>query len=216
MPTRAMIIVGGGSSTRFGSDKLLAEVAGRPLIAHTIDAVADHVDSCVVVCRPEILDEVVAIREGIIAAPGGATRTLSEMAGLAALGGEVDLIGIHDAARPAVEGALVDLLFSTAAEQGGAVPVVAPEKVILDRKTHRPAMGLRLAQTPQVFRGPDLMSAYVKAARTGYEAHDTVEVMQRFAGVTIVAVPGDPANVKVTFPEDLDPVSETIRARSRT
>lgn len=216
MPTRAMIIVGGGSSTRFGSDKLLAEVAGRPLIAHTIDAVADHVDTCVVVCRPEVIDQVAGIRDDTTVVPGGATRTLSEMAGLAGLGGEADLIGIHDAARPAVDGALVDQLFSVAADRGGAVPVVVPERVILDRKTHRPVSGLRRAQTPQVFQGPELMSAYVKAARAGYEAHDTVEVMQRFSDVAIVAVPGDLANVKVTFPEDLDSVGETIRARSRT
>lgn len=216
MTTRAMIIVGGGSSTRFGSDKLLAEVAGRPLISHTIDAVADLVDTCVVVCRPETIDEVAGMRGDIVVVAGGSTRTSSEMAGLAALGGEKDLIGIHDAARPAVDAALVERLFTLAAEVGGAVPVVEPEKVILDRKTHRPVAALRRAQTPQVFRGPELLPAYVRAAQAGFEAHDTVEVMQRFSDVTIVALAGDPANVKVTFPEDLDLVVETIRARSRT
>jgi 2-C-methyl-D-erythritol 4-phosphate cytidylyltransferase len=216
MPTRAMIIVGGGSSTRFGSDKLLAEVAGRPLIAHTIEAVVGHAHHCVVVCRHEIIDEVAGLDDRIAVTPGGTTRTLSEMAGLAALGGEVDLIGIHDAARPVVKGLLVDRLFSIAAKQGGAVPVVPPEKVIIDRKTHRPALGLHRAQTPQVFRGPELLAAYVRAAQAGYEGHDTSEMMERFSDVTIVAVPGDRANVKVTYPRDLDVVGETIRARSRT
>lgn len=211
-----MIVVGGGSSTRFGSDKLLADVAGRPLIAHTIEAVVDHVDRCVVVCRPEIIEEIATLDPRIDVAAGGATRTLSEMAGLAALAGEVDLIGIHDAARPVVEGLLVDHLFSIAATQGGAVPVVPPEKPIIDRKTHGPVVGLRRAQTPQVFRGPELMAAYVKAAQAGYEAHDTSEVMERFANITIVAVSGDQANVKVTYPEDLDSVAEAIKARSRT
>lgn len=216
MPTRAMIIVGGGSSTRFGSDKLLAEVAGRPLIAHAIDGVADLVDTCVVVCRPEIMDEIAGLRGDITVTPGGSTRTSSEMAGLAALGGERDLIAIHDAARPVVDRVLVERLFSMATRRGGAVPVVETEKVIIDRKTHRPVDGLRRAQTPQVFQGPELMSAYVRAARAGYEAHDTVEIMQQFSDIAIVAVPGDPANVKVTFPEDLDTVGETIRARSHT
>lgn len=216
MPTRAMIIVGGGSSTRFGSDKLLAEVAGRPLIAHTIEAVVDHVDSCVVVCRHEIIDEIAGLHDRIVVTPGGTTRTSSEMAGLAALGGEVDLIGIHDAARPVVKGLLVDRLFSIAAKQGGAVPVVPPEKVIIDRKTHRPVVGLRRAQTPQVFRGPELMAAYVRAAQADYEGHDTSGVMERFADVTIVAVPGDHANVKVTYPQDIELVGDTIRATSRT
>ena len=49
MSTRAMIVVGGGSSSRFGSDKLMTDVAGQPLIVHTIVALQDHVDVCVLV-----------------------------------------------------------------------------------------------------------------------------------------------------------------------
>lgn len=211
-----MIIVGGGSSTRFGSDKLLAEVAGRPLIAHTIDAVIDHVDTCVVVCRPEIVANVAALSPRIEATAGGATRTLSEMAGIAALDGDFDLIGIHDAARPVVTGLQIERLFSIAAKQGGAVPVIPPQKVVIDRGTHMLVSDLLRAQTPQVFRGPELMAAYAEAARAGYEGHDTSEVMERFADTTIVAVPGDDANVKVTYPDDLEVVAETIKARSRT
>ena len=55
-----MVIVGAGSSTRFGADKLLTEVAGRPLIEHTIEAVRPHVDVCVVVCRPEVAERLTA------------------------------------------------------------------------------------------------------------------------------------------------------------
>lgn len=216
MPDRAMIIVGGGSSTRFGRDKLLAELAGRPLIAHTIDAVVGVVDRCVVVCRPEIIPEVEALNGDLTVVAGGLTRTLSEMAGLAALGGEAELIGIHDAARPAVSPQLVERLFSIAGEHGGAVPVVPSEGLVIDRKTHRPVDGLQRAQTPQVFRGADLMMAYVKAARAGYEAHDTAEVIERFGTVPIMSVAGDEDNVKVTFPEDLELVEKTIKARSRT
>jgi 2-C-methyl-D-erythritol 4-phosphate cytidylyltransferase len=211
-----MIVVGGGSSTRFGTNKLLAEVAGRPLIAHTIDAVARHVDRCVVVCRAEITPRVEALSDGVTITQGGVSRTLSEMAGLAALGGEADLIGIHDAARPAVDGDLIDRLFSTAWDHGGAIPLIATEGMIIDRKTHRPVEGLRRAQTPQVFRGPDLMMAYVKAAQAGFEGHDTSEVMEEFSDVTIVGVPGDRANVKVTYPQDLDLVRATLTARSGT
>lgn len=211
-----MIIVGGGSSTRFGADKLLSEINGLPLIAYTIDSVSDSVDRCVVVCRPESIDRVGALRPGVTLAAGGATRTLSEMAGLAALGGEFELIGVHDAARPTVKPSLVDRLFLIAQEMGGAVPVSTPERLILDRKTHKPISDLRLAQTPQVFRGNDLMSAYVKAAQAGFEAQDTVEVMRKFSNNTIVAVAGDPTNVKVTYPHDLAAVAEEITARSRT
>lgn len=216
MSTRAMIIVGAGSSTRFGTDKLLSDINGLPLIAHTIDAVAGSADLCVVVCRPELIERIGGLRPDVTVAAGGATRTLSEMAGLAAIGGGADLIGIHDAARPAVQPLLIDRLFSTAAKMGGAVPVIAPERLILDRRTHRPQSDLRQAQTPQIFRGSDLMTAYVRAAQTGFEAHDTVEVMQKFGDATIVALPGDPTNLKVTYPDDLTVVARHLTARSRT
>jgi len=211
-----MIVVGGGSSTRFGTDKLLTEIAGRPLLAHTIDRIIDHVDTCVVVCRPEIVAEVKEINPNVMVTAGGATRTLSEMAGLAALRGEGDLIGIHDAARPAVRGYLVERLFTISARSGGAVPVISPERMIIDRRTHLPVPGLMRAQTPQVFRGPDLMGAYVRAAQAGFEGDDTVEVMHHFSEVTIVGVPGHASNVKVTYPDDLAEVTAWLTDRPHT
>ena len=211
-----MIVVGGGSSARFGSNKLLAPVSGRPLITHTIDAIVGHVDVCVVVCGPETAAEVARAHPDVVVTAGGSTRTLSEMAGLAAVGGDVAVIGIHDAARPAVSGQLIEQLFTVAEEHGGAVPVVDTDRIILDKRTHMPVTGLKLAQTPQVFRGPELMAAYVRAAETGLDAFDTAEVMHHFGGVTIVGVRGDRSNVKVTFPRDLDAVARAITDPSRT
>ena len=211
-----MVIVGGGTSTRFGADKLMVEVEGRPLIAHTIDAIAEHVDVCVVVCRAGITETVAGLRDQVTVTPGGASRTLSEMAGLAAIGREVDLIGIHDAARPAVEGGMIERLFSVAESAGGAVPLIPYDRLILDKRTHQPVSGLYGAQTPQVFRGSDLMAAYVRAARAGFEGHDTVEVMQRFSDVRIAGVPGDEGNIKVTYPRDLDLIRRGLSGSSRT
>jgi 2-C-methyl-D-erythritol 4-phosphate cytidylyltransferase len=211
-----MIVVGGGSSTRFGTDKLLAVVAGRPLISHTIESIAGHVDTCVVVCRAEVLAILAPIVPGATLARGGATRTLSEVAGLDALGAEYDLIGIHDAARPVVGGELVERLFTLAGEVGGAVPLLQPDRMILDRRTHRPVDDLARAQTPQVFRGADLMVAYAKAAQTGFEGHDTVDVVQEFTDLAIVGVPGESSNVKVTYPSDLDQVARALPGSSHT
>ena len=214
MPTRAMVIVGAGSSTRFGADKLLTEVAGRPLIEHTIEAVRPHVDVCVVVCRPEVAERL--RRSDLTVFPGGPTRTRSEMAGVAALGSDVDLVGIHDAARPLVSPALLHRLFEVAAIEGGALPMVAAEGLIIDRTTHLPVTGVHGAQTPQVFRGTELFSAYRQAAADDFEGHDTVDVMQRYGRVRIVALPGDPHNVKITYPGDLKRVEGRLSAASRT
>ena len=211
-----MVVVAGGSSSRFGTDKLMAEVEGRPLISHTVEAVRPHVGRVVIACRPESIDRVAALHPEVTVAPGGATRTLSEMAGLAALGEEYDLVGIHDAARPVLRGILVDRLFRIAARSGGAIPVLEPEGLLVRKADLSPAPEVRRVQTPQVFSGPELMAAYVRAAQAGFEGRDTADVMQRFSDITIVGMPGDRTNLKVTYPADLDVVRERIRARSRT
>ena len=211
-----MVVVGAGSSTRFGTDKLMVDIGGRPLIHHTVDAVASHVDVCVVVCRPEVSETIAEMRADVTVTGGGATRTLSEMAGLAAIGREVDLIGIHDAARPVLGLETIDRLFDMANEVGGAVPLVAYDRLILDKMTHQPLPELHGAQTPQVFRAPELMAAYVRAAQAGFEGHDTVDIMQRFSDVRIAGVEGDPENIKVTYPRDLERVRARLSGPSRT
>jgi len=215
MTSRAMVVVGGGSSSRFGADKLMVEVGGRPVLSHTIEAVISHVDVCVVVCRPEIVETVSRLHPEVLVAEGGATRTQSEMAGLAAIEGDVTLIGIHDAARPVVDARTVDRLFDAARSAGGAVPLLAYDRLILHRETGRPLMGIHGAQTPQVFQASELLAAYERAASESFEGHDTVEVMERFSDVRIVAVEGSPANVKVTFPEDVDGLSDLLADPSR-
>lgn len=211
-----MIVVGGGTSRRFGSDKLLADVNGRPLIGHTIDAIADRVDICVVVCGREVAETLGKSHPDIVVVRGGATRTRSEIEGLAALGDTPALIGIHDAARPLVSADSTDRLFALAEDHGGAVPVLEAGRVLIDKATRLPVTGLRRAQTPQVFRGPELLAAYDRAARAGFEGHDTVEVVHEYSQLEIVAVPGDPFNIKVTFPADLETIRASLAGPSRT
>ncbi len=95
-------------------------------------------------------------------------------------------------------------------------PVREPEGLLVDRESLRPAVGARRAQTPQVFRGPDLIAAYGRAAREGFEGRDTADVMQRFSTVVIVGLPGDGQNLKVTYASDLEVARDRIRARSRS
>lgn len=210
-----MVVVAAGSSTRFGGDKLIEQVAGLPLIAHTMAAVTATVDVCILVSRPEQAERLRNLDLGADVVVGGSTRTLSEMAGLAALGDPPDLIGIHDGARPLVSGGLIERLFETAREVGGAVPVLASETFFVEQTTLQPVSRLVTAQTPQVFNGPALMAAYVRAARSGYEGRDTAEIMERFSEVPIAAVPGEPGNLKVTYPSDLEEVRRRLTAPSR-
>jgi 2-C-methyl-D-erythritol 4-phosphate cytidylyltransferase len=215
MTERAAIVVAAGSSSRFGGDKMMTEVAGRPLVVHSVEALVDHVDICVLVCRQDQLMTLASLALGASVVPGGSTRTESEMSGLAALGGDARLIGIHDGARPLVSDDLIETLFSTAAKVGGAVPVIEPDMPVLGRESLRPVDAV-VAQTPQVFHGEVLFGAYVKAAQEGFSGHDTADVVQRYSDIEIAAVPGDPGNIKVTHLADLDLVRSGLEDPSHT
>ena len=204
MTDRIMIVVGAGRSSRFGTDKLMTTIAGLPLIAHTVAAVVDHVDEVIVVCRDDQIPALDQLGLEAMLIPGGPSRTASEMAGLAAIGGPAALIGIHDGARPLVPRHLIETLYATAADHGGAIPLTSPTFPLIHRTDLSVVAGASFAQTPQVFQGAPLLAAYVKAARIEYEGQDTAEIAQRFSELEIIGVPGDPANIKVTFPEDIE------------
>jgi 2-C-methyl-D-erythritol 4-phosphate cytidylyltransferase len=203
---RIMIVVGAGSSLRFGSDKLMTPIAGLPLIAHTVAAVRPCADRCILVCRQDQIPALRDLRLEVDLVPGGPSRTASEMAGLSAIGGPAHLIGIHDGARPLVQPELIETLYQTAARVGGAIPVTNPAVALVRRADLTPIDGVVFAQTPQVFRGEPLLAAYMQAARVEYEGHDTAEIVQKFGDIEIEGVPGDPGNLKVTHPADLDVV----------
>lgn len=209
MKDRSMIIVAAGSSTRFGSDKLMSEVAGRPLIAHTVAAIVGLADYCVVVVRADQQAALEAMELGVEVVPGGATRTESESAGLAAVPPS-RLIGIHDGARPAVTAALIERLFEAAALSGGAVPALPPQAPLVDRDTLAPVGNAVAVQTPQVFWGTELQAAFKAARQEGFTGYDTADVVHEFTNLEITSVPGDPDNIKVTYPEDLEAVRQHL------
>lgn len=210
-----MIVVGGGSSTRFGADKLLTRVGGTPLIAHTVRLVSPSVDKCVLVCRPDQMETIDSFGMGADLVAGGSTRTRSEIAGLAHLIDSYDLIGVHDAARPSVSSGLIEELFEEAARHGGAIPVVAIPSLI-DRSTLTRLARVRAAQTPQVFVGDTLKAAYREAEKDGFDGYDTAEVVARYSDIAIKAIPGESTNVKVTYPDDLRLIESLLEERARS
>jgi 2-C-methyl-D-erythritol 4-phosphate cytidylyltransferase len=197
MTDRTMIVVAAGRSLRFGTDKLMTPVNGVPLIAHTVAAVIGQVDRCILVCREDQIPALRALDLGVVLIPGGPSRTASELAGLSAVAGGDGLIGIHDGARPLVPTGLTESLFATAAEHGGAIPLIEPSIPLVHKADLSVAAGT---------------AAYVQAARIEYEGHDSAEVAQRFSNLEIRGIPGDPVNIKVTFPSDLALVSAALGA----
>lgn len=177
----------------------MTSVDGRPLVSLTVTRILPLVDEVVLVCRPDQRDALAHF--GVTLVDGGDTRTDSEAAGLTALSAVHDLIGIHDGARPNLFPGLVERLFGAASTHGGAVPVLAPGSPIVELDSGQIVRAARAVQTPQVFSGPELIAAYED--RADVNGHDTVDVVQRFGSLTIAAVPGDPRNIKVTYPADL-------------
>ncbi len=204
-----MIIVAGGASSRFGGDKLMTAIEGRPLVMHTVAAASRYVDQCVLVCRDDQVETLRDLASEVEVVAGGETRTASEMAGLSAIGPEIDLIGIHDGARPLVSPELIATLFAAAADTGGAVPVLPAVGPIVSRVDLR-AVPAVVAQTPQVFQARPLAEAYRIAEAQGFQGHDTADVVLAFSDVVIAAVAGDPSNIKVTFPADLETVTRAL------
>ncbi len=209
MKRRSMVIVAAGSSSRFGTDKLMADISGSPLIALTVQVVRAAVDFCVLVAREDQIDDLTAMDLDIDIVQGGATRTESETAGLAAVPPS-RLIGIHDGARPAITPGLIDQLFEAASVHGGAVPGLAPRAALIDRDGHTPVRHAVAVQTPQVFWGAELKAAYLAANQSGFTGYDTADVVRNFTNLEVAVVPGDPQNIKITYQEDLERVRLTL------
>ncbi|MDF1604933.1 2-C-methyl-D-erythritol 4-phosphate cytidylyltransferase [Nocardioides sp. YIM 152315] len=214
----AVVILAAGAGARVGagSNKVLLPLGDRPVLAWSVqDALAlDDVRRVLVVVRPGEADDVAAalaphLGDGEVGlVEGGATRHASEWAGVQALvpeieAGEVDVVAIHDGARPLAGRALFAATIRTARESGGALPGVRLAGLLpLDGRTL--PTELDGVQTPQAFRARDLVAAYSAAAADDFEGTDTAACWSRYRDLPVVRVPSDPANLKITFAEDLD------------
>jgi 2-C-methyl-D-erythritol 4-phosphate cytidylyltransferase/2-C-methyl-D-erythritol 4-phosphate cytidylyltransferase/2-C-methyl-D-erythritol 2,4-cyclodiphosphate synthase len=140
---------------------------------------------------------------------GGASRQASVHAALRSLAPfRLSHVLIHDGARPFVSSSLIRRVIAAALRHGAAVPIVPLTDTVkeidgdgfIKRHLRRAALGN--AQTPQGFRFGEILQAHDKAEALGLECTDDAEVWGEFAG-RVAWVPGEEANRKITFPEDL-------------
>ena len=205
------LVVAGGSGSRAGADlpKQYRAIAGRPLLAHALDALRhDRIDEIRVVIgegQDEAYRQVVGARPLPSPVLGGATRRESVRNGLEALAsdGRVARVLIHDAARPFLPAEVIDRLLDALDRDAGAVPVM-PVVDTLARADGGlgeaiPRGDLVRVQTPQAFRFAEIRGAH--AAWAGGEATDDAQVA-RAAGLSVAMVAGDPRLEKLTYDED--------------
>lgn len=221
----AAIVLAGGSGSRVDGDtnKVYSSVGDKPMLSYSLETLegSSTVARVVLVVREEDRSGAEQLVEGmstpIQIVEGGPSRHLSEAAGLAAFrreieAGAIDLVAIHDGARPFMSQMLLQSVVDAAVANGGAVPgLPVPEPIyeidgvgvkLLD------AADIRKVQTPQAFRAGQLLAAFDAASSAGFEGVDTAETVERFSDLRVVVVPGDPRNIKITFGDDLQTAGE--------
>ena len=210
------VVVAAGRGDRFGAAKQFLVLDGTRLVDRAVAACAAVCDAVVVVlpAGEDWTGPPVAA-----AVPGGATRSASVRAGLAALeasGADIDVVLVHDAARPLASRALFDAVI--AAVRAGADAVV-PGVAVAD--TLKRVDGDRVVstvdrdsvvavQTPQGFRAAALRAAHA----AGGDATDDAALVEA-AGGTVVWVPGEATNFKVTEPADLERAAAVLAGEGR-
>jgi 2-C-methyl-D-erythritol 4-phosphate cytidylyltransferase len=216
------LLVAAGAGERLGIDrpKAFALLAGRPLLAESLDRLdrCPWVDAIVVAAPPGweepviLLSEELAATKVVSCVTGSDTRAGSVRAALAEVTDDALVVLVHDAARPLVDDAVVERVLGPLSEGfEGAVPalpiadtVKRVEGVVVVETVSR--AGLVAAQTPQAFLAPALRRAYEGKLA---DATDCSSLVER-AGGRIAVVDGDPRLLKVTTSADLELVSSWL------
>jgi 2-C-methyl-D-erythritol 4-phosphate cytidylyltransferase len=220
--THAGIVLAAGSGSRVGGsrNKAYLPLAGRHVVTWSLELFrkVPGVGRLLLVVRDQDreLAEQVLDRElpgvPVDLVTGGATRHESEYRALLHLAdeirrGEIEVVLVHDAARPLASARIVAEVLATASRIGGAIPALPLEDVVgLDeagRISHTGRTDMVRIQTPQAFRSGPLLAAYQAAAADGFTGTDTASCVERYGGVPVQVVPGDPGNIKVTHADDL-------------
>jgi 2-C-methyl-D-erythritol 4-phosphate cytidylyltransferase len=204
----AAIVVAAGGGTRFGSPKQFVELAGVRVVDRAVAGARAACDAVIVVLPPGRAWDGPPVEAAV---EGGASRADSVRAGLAALPPATDIVVVHDAARPLASAALFEAVLG--AVRGGAdaaVPAIPVADTIKrvdgDRVTETLARdGLVAVQTPQAFRVDALRAAHTD----GGDATDDAALVEA-AGGTVVVVPGEARNVKLTTAGDLAVVAALL------
>jgi 2-C-methyl-D-erythritol 4-phosphate cytidylyltransferase len=223
------IITAAGIGKRMGTGKpkQYLELAGRPILCHTLDKfqAASSVNAIIIVADMSSID---VVKNQILkkysyskvkwVVTGGEKRQDSVAAGLRAAPEGYELVCIHDGVRPFVTPGLIDKSFEMAKEHGACI-VAIPVKDTIKRVNDVGKIletversGLWRAQTPQTFRYDVLESAMSQAMGEEFYATDDAALVEHI-GHNVYVLPGNEQNIKITTPEDLE-IAEIITKNS--
>ncbi|MBF0109632.1 MAG: 2-C-methyl-D-erythritol 4-phosphate cytidylyltransferase [Magnetococcales bacterium] len=219
----SIVVVAAGSGQRFGGPrpKQYLDLAGHPILFHTLKAFHDHpaIGAILPVIAPDgealwqrWLGPLLARLPRVLSpVRGGATRQESVWRGLAALALPADAwVAIHDAARPFPGKKLLDRLLEGRKDHVALIPALPAADTVksvdpgsniiletLDRSR------IWLAQTPQLFHHGTILDLHERARAAGFVATDDASLAE-WGGIAVRVVPGDHRNIKITHPWDLE------------
>ncbi len=205
-----------GSRMQANRAKQMIELAGVPLLVHTLRRFeeCDCIDQVILVLQPNLTSEVLALisrhnlTKIVRVVAGGAERQDSIYRGLQVIREEVaDIVAVHDAVRPFVRPEEIQAVVERARSTGAALMAVPATDTIKQVKSGRVQRTLDrrriyLAQTPQAFRFSVIRQAYERAYADGFMATDDSQLVER-TGQRVSIVEGSPINIKITRPFDL-------------
>ena len=224
----AVILLAAGKSRRFQDPhykKPFAPLAGKGVWLHSAEKFLNHpqVKQVILAIAPEDQEWFhskyganIAIL-GIDVTLGGEERYHSVEGALKQLKPEIDMVAIHDAARPCLAAEWINTIFSAAEKTGAAIPAIPVTSTLkqVDAqgiiKQTIPRDQLYLAQTPQTFRRDWLETAYEKRAELLAEVTDDAQLVEAL-GKTVTTVAGSPINLKITSKADLKLAEQALKA----
>ncbi|MFL6216745.1 MAG: 2-C-methyl-D-erythritol 4-phosphate cytidylyltransferase [Blastocatellia bacterium] len=212
-----------GSRMHIDRAKQMLELAGVPLLVHTLRRfeACDAVHQVILVLQPNLTSDVLALisrhnlKKIARVVGGGAERQDSVYRGLQVIQPQTaGVVAVHDAVRPFVRPEEIRLVIERAEATGAALMALAATDTI--KQVHRGRVQRTLdrkriyhAQTPQAFRYEIIKEAYDRAYAEGYTATDDSQLVER-AGHRVAVIEGSPLNIKITRPLDLR-IAEAIQ-----
>ncbi len=217
-----VVLAAAGSGSRFGSriPKQFVLLGGKPVYLHTLECLSAFFFRCVLVLpedwRAEVEDQIRSLpyREKLILEKGGPQRQDSVYNGLRCLSDEIEIVLVHDAARPFVSPELIERVIEGTRQHGACIPALTVQDTVKEIREGQVVgtfdrQQLQLAQTPQGFRANLLKRAFEGAAEEGFYGTDEALLVERL-GFPVHVVKGEEQNRKITCKEDLR--GQTLRS----
>ncbi|MDQ6990368.1 MAG: 2-C-methyl-D-erythritol 4-phosphate cytidylyltransferase [Mariprofundaceae bacterium] len=214
----AVLLLAAGSGKRFGGEipKQYVSVAGQAIVLHTLRSLEQEpriaMVQPVIAIDDDMFVDVIAGQkfsfELLAPVQGGDERSISMQRGLAALPDEVDMVAVHDAARPMTSQAVLKDVLDVAIKYGAAIPALPVHDTIkrvdeYGKVLETPARAcLRAVQTPQVARLDWFQKALLQESERLHLHTDDASVLEA-AGFPVYISQGDVNNRKITTQDDL-------------